>query len=61
MSAPHPDRLYRIQQVVRRRTLHGRRQILVRWQGYGAQQDSWIDEDELKRIQDIPANKKREL
>lgn len=38
-----PDAQYRIEKILATRTVRGKKQHLVRWDGYGAEFDSWID------------------
>lgn len=41
------EQIYRVERILRRRTFKGRRQVLIRWYGYGSEHDSWEDEESL--------------
>ena len=38
---------YKIDQIIRKRTRKGNREVLVRWVGYSSKFDSWVKESEL--------------
>ncbi|GAA5857701.1 hypothetical protein JCM9279_006410 [Rhodotorula babjevae] len=42
-----PDAEYEVDKIVAEKTLHGRVKYKVRWLGWSAQWDSWLDRDEL--------------
>ena len=42
------DTVYRVERVIRRRTVRGERQALVKWMGWGHQFNSWIPESGLQ-------------
>ena len=44
-DTPHSaDTLYNIEQVLKQQTRKGKKQFLVKWEGYGHQHTSWVDE-----------------
>ena len=43
-----PDTIYRVERVIRRRTVRGQRQAYVKWWGWGSQFNSWIPEADLQ-------------
>ena len=45
------DSTYDIEKIIRKRTLKGKKQVLVRWKGWGPKFDSWIDETEVKNFE----------
>lgn len=42
--------LFKIEKILRKMTVGGKTQFLVRWQGYNSAFDSWVDENSVKRI-----------
>jgi transposase InsO family protein len=44
LSLVGKDRPFKIEKVLRRRTVRGVRQLFVKWVGYGPNHNSWIDE-----------------
>ena len=41
------DTLYNIEQILKHRNRRGKKQILVKWEGYGSEHNSWIDETDV--------------
>ena len=41
------DTLYNIEQILKHRTRKGKKQILVKWEGYGPEHNSWVDEMDI--------------
>ena len=39
--------VYKVESVLRRRTLRGKKQIFVKWLGWDSSHNQWIDEDEV--------------
>ena len=47
-DTPHSaDTLYNIKQVLKQRTRKGKKQFLIKWEGYGHQHSSWVDETDV--------------
>ena len=46
---PQPDRLYKIEKVLRKRKIGGKEQMLVRWLGFSKEYDSWIPSSDITR------------
>ena len=44
------DPIYRVEDVLRRRTRRGRREVFVSWQGYPAKFNAWIPESSLVKL-----------
>ena len=42
------DGVYKVEKILRYRSRRGVREALVRWKGYGAKFDSWIDSKQIK-------------
>ena len=42
-----PDTLYNIEKVLKHRTCKGKKQIPVKWEGYGLEHNSWVDETDV--------------
>lgn len=42
--------IFRIEKIIRRRTLRGQKQVFVKWLGYDDTHNQWISEDELRNI-----------
>lgn len=42
-----PDSVYKVERVLRRRRRNGQRQFYVKWLHFGAQHNSWINENDL--------------
>ena len=45
-SAP-TDTVYKIEKVINHRTHKGRKQYFVKWEGYSAKHNSWVDEMDI--------------
>ena len=45
-----PDPEYKIEKVIKRRTINKEKWVFVKWQGYPSSQNSWVKEAELKRL-----------
>ena len=43
--------VFRIEKVLKTRTVKGKKQHLVRWTGWSSKYDSWIDDVDLKAYQ----------
>jgi len=41
---PVETKVFRIEKVLKKRTFRGKRQIFVKWKGFGNEHNSWIDE-----------------
>lgn len=41
------DNIYKIEKIISKKRVNGKTKLLVRWQGYGPQFDSYIDETDL--------------
>ncbi|KAJ7054994.1 hypothetical protein C8F01DRAFT_994673, partial [Mycena amicta] len=41
--------------ILDERLLRGRRQFLVRWYGYGREEDEWLDESEVENLEHLDA------
>ena len=44
------DNMFRIEKVLRRKTVRGKKMALVRWKGYGPESDSWIMSDTVQKV-----------
>ena len=44
------DDVFRIEKVLRRKTVTGKRMVLVRWKGYGPESDSWVMADTIQKV-----------
>jgi hypothetical protein len=44
------NNLYRVEKVIRRRIFKGKRQSFVKWLGYPANYNSWIDDSEIIKL-----------
>lgn len=44
------DAVYKIENIVRRRTRRGRREVLVKWLGWDKKHNTWIPETEVQNI-----------
>ena len=44
---PVETKVFRIEKILKKRTLRGKRQIFVKWKGFGENQNSWIDETNI--------------
>jgi len=42
--------VFRVETVIRRRKYRGRNQLYVKWKGFDATHNSWIDEDQVTRV-----------
>ena len=42
-----PDTLHNIVQILKHRMRKGKKQILVKWEGYGPEHNSWVDETDV--------------
>ncbi len=43
--------LFRIEKIIRRRTVRGQKQVFVKWLGYDDNYNQWISEEELNNIE----------
>jgi Integrase core domain/Chromo (CHRromatin Organisation MOdifier) domain len=46
---PVEMKTFRIEKVLKKRTYRGKKQILVKWKGFGDQHNSWIDETNVEK------------
>jgi hypothetical protein len=46
---PVETKVFRIEKVLKKRVLKGKRQIYVKWKGFGNEHNSWIDETNIER------------
>ena len=44
------DELHRVEKVVKRKTMNGRKMVLVNWLGYDSKHSSWIPESDIQDI-----------
>ncbi len=44
------DNVFRIEKVLRRKTVTGKRMVLIRWKGYGPELDSWVMADTIQKV-----------
>lgn len=45
--------VFEVEKLLDVRTRHGRRQYLTRWKGYGPEDDTWADENDVKHLRDM--------
>lgn len=46
---PVETNVFRIEKVLKKRTFRGKRQIFVKWKGFGEKYNSWIDETNIEQ------------
>lgn len=46
---PVETNVFRIEKVLKKRTYRGKKQIFVKWKGFGEQHNSWIDETNVEK------------
>jgi transposase InsO family protein len=46
---PVETKIFRIEKVLRKRVVKGKRQLLVKWKGFGNEHNSWIDETNVEK------------
>lgn len=46
---PVDIKIFRIEKVIRKRTLNGKKQLYVKWKGFGNNYNSWIDESDVSK------------
>ena len=44
------DDVFRIEKLLRRKTVRGKKMALVRWKGYGPESDSWVMADTIQKV-----------
>jgi hypothetical protein len=44
------NKVFKIEKIVKKRTINKQKQALVRWEGWSKQYDTWLPESELKDI-----------
>ncbi len=44
------DDVFRIDKVLRRKTVRDKKMVLVRWKGYGPESDSWVMSDTIQKV-----------
>ena len=44
------DKTYKIEKILKRRTRRGKKEVLVRWEGWNSKFDSWILESEMNDV-----------
>ncbi len=44
------DDVFRIEKVLRRKTVRGKKMAFVRWKGYGPGSDSWVMSDTIQKV-----------
>ncbi len=44
------DDVFRIDKVLRRKTVRGKKILPVRWEGYGFESDSWVMSDTIQKV-----------
>jgi ribosomal protein L21E len=44
------DDVYNIESIIKKRKRGGKTEVLVKWQGWGKEYNTWIDEDEMKDL-----------
>ena len=45
------DNLYRIEKIIQRKTLKGKKGFIVKWLGYSSEHNSWVPEEDIVRLQ----------
>jgi transposase InsO family protein len=44
------DEVYNIEKIIRKRKRGGKTQVLIKWQGWGKEYNSWLDEKEIRDL-----------
>lgn len=47
------DDEYEVEKIIKHRVVRGRKQYLIRWKDYSPIHDSWYNEDDLPRAQEL--------
>lgn len=47
---PVSTNIFRVEKILRRRTVRGKRQLFVKWKGFDAKYNSWIDENDIEQV-----------
>ncbi len=50
LSVIKKDDVFRIDKDLRRKTVRGKKMLLVRWKGYGPESDSWVMSDTIQKV-----------
>jgi NADH:ubiquinone oxidoreductase subunit E len=51
---PSDTQLYKIEKILKKRKQRGKVSYLVRWLGWSKEHDSWVREEDIEDINDIP-------
>ena len=54
--APDDSETYNIERIVKERKRKGKKQFLVKWEGYGPEHNSWVDETDIIHLDLHPNN-----
>ena len=44
------DKLFQVEKILKRRTVRGKKQVLVHWKNWPEKFNSWVDADDLKNV-----------